>query len=153
MFPIGVPIDVLIFAAAGVFATHTQGLPLQSAAAHAYAPAPLFEFDPDFVYRDDFEFHDGAAPSHLAEDGSRQSAVVSEPAVESAGAVDESLPTEGSRLPTGPVWSLEAEKELKKIPFFVRGKAKRNTESFAVAHSLPEISLATLYDAKAHYGR
>ena len=35
------------------------------------------------MFRDDFEFHDGAAPSHLAEDGSRQSAVVSELAVDS----------------------------------------------------------------------
>ena len=52
-----------------------------------------------------------------------------------------------------PAWSEEAERELKKIPFFVRGKARRNTENYAVKHSLPEISLATLYDAKAHYGR
>jgi len=106
------------------------------------------------MFRDDFEFNDGAAPSHLAVD-SRQSAVVSEPAVDSPGAADDFLSTVDSRLmtATSPRWSTEAEAELKKIPFFVRGKAKRNTESYALEHSLPEISLATLYDAKAHYGR
>ena len=30
------------------------------------------------------------------------------------------------------VWNEAAEKELKKIPFFVRGKARRNTERFAL---------------------
>ena len=29
------------------------------------------------------------------------------------------------------VWLADAERELKKIPFFVRGKAKRNTEKYA----------------------
>ncbi|MEM6596061.1 MAG: hypothetical protein AAF672_14840, partial [Pseudomonadota bacterium] len=45
------------------------------------------------------------------------------------------------------------EKELKKIPFFVRGKARRNTETFAAEKGLQEISLDTLYEAKAHYAR
>ena len=31
-------------------------------------------------------------------------------------------------------WSADAEKELRKIPFFVRGKARRNTERFAQEH-------------------
>ena len=30
-----------------------------------------------------------------------------------------------------PAWAADAEKELRKIPFFVRGKARRNTERFA----------------------
>ena len=46
-----------------------------------------------------------------------------------------------------------AEKELGKIPFFVRGKARRNTEKFAVEHGISQITIETLYDAKAHYGR
>jgi light-independent protochlorophyllide reductase subunit B len=50
-------------------------------------------------------------------------------------------------------WTAEAEKELKKIPFFVRGKARRNTEVFAAEHGLAQITLETLYDAKAHFGR
>ena len=47
----------------------------------------------------------------------------------------------------------DAEAELRKIPFFVRGKARRNTETYATERGLPLIELATLYDAKAHYGR
>jgi light-independent protochlorophyllide reductase subunit B len=35
----------------------------------------------------------------------------------------------------------------------VRGKARRNTESFAKAKDLALITVETLYDAKAHYGR
>jgi light-independent protochlorophyllide reductase subunit B len=49
------------------------------------------------------------------------------------------------------VWDADAEKELKKIPFFVRGKAKRNTEKFAAEKRLNIIKLETLYDAKAYY--
>ncbi len=50
-------------------------------------------------------------------------------------------------------WTEEAEKELKKIPFFVRGKARGNTEKFARELGLTSITVGTLYDAKAHYGR
>jgi light-independent protochlorophyllide reductase subunit B len=50
-----------------------------------------------------------------------------------------------------PRWTAEAEKELKKIPFFVRGKARRNTERFAKEQGRPDITLDTLYDAKAHF--
>ena len=51
------------------------------------------------------------------------------------------------------VWLEDAERELRKIPFFVRGKARRNTESYASDQGLSEISIETLYDAKAHFGR
>ena len=51
------------------------------------------------------------------------------------------------------IWTVEAERELKKIPFFVRGKARRNTEAFALDHGRAQIDLETLYDAKAHYAR
>ena len=50
-------------------------------------------------------------------------------------------------------WDDEAERELKKIPFFVRGKARRNTERYARELGLASISLETLYDAKAHFAR
>ena len=50
-------------------------------------------------------------------------------------------------------WLDDAERELKKIPFFVRGKARRNTESFATERGVAEISVDTLYEAKAHYAR
>ena len=44
-----------------------------------------------------------------------------------------------------------SEKELKKIPFFVRGKVKRNTENYARQAGCREINEETLYDAKAFY--
>jgi light-independent protochlorophyllide reductase subunit B len=52
-----------------------------------------------------------------------------------------------------PVWSADGESELKKIPFFVRGKARRNTERFAQERGVELITVETLYEAKAHFGR
>ena len=63
---------------------------------------------------------------------------------------DEATP---SHLPATLTWAPEAEKELGKIPFFVRGKARRNTEQFARDKVLATITVETLYDAKAHYAR
>ena len=81
------------------------------------------------MFRDDFEFHDGAGASHLG--------------------ATESVPAVERRLS----WDGMAEKELKNIPFFVRGKARRNTERFALDRGLTDITLETLYDAKAYFGR
>jgi light-independent protochlorophyllide reductase subunit B len=50
-------------------------------------------------------------------------------------------------------WLPDAEAELRKIPFFVRGKAKRNTERYAAERGVADISVDTLYEAKAHYAR
>jgi light-independent protochlorophyllide reductase subunit B len=50
-------------------------------------------------------------------------------------------------------WAPDAEKELRKIPFFVRGKARRNTEKYAQEQGVPVITIETLYDAKAHFSR
>ena len=50
-------------------------------------------------------------------------------------------------------WTPDAERELLKIPFFVRGKARRNTEAYAASKGLSAITLDTLYDAKAHHAR
>ncbi|NJC05540.1 light-independent protochlorophyllide reductase subunit B [Sphingomonas kaistensis] len=91
------------------------------------------------MFRDDPEFHDGAGASHLGGHGATASTQDPEPAAPSAEAV------------AG--WTAEAEAELRKIPFFVRGKARRNTEAFAASHGLATVELATLYEAKAHYGR
>jgi light-independent protochlorophyllide reductase subunit B len=55
--------------------------------------------------------------------------------------------------PANVVWLAEAERELKKIPFFVRGKARRNTERFAAERGIAAITVETLYEAKAHYAR
>ena len=50
-------------------------------------------------------------------------------------------------------WMEDAEQELRKIPFFVRGKARRNTEKFAKEKGFGVISTETLYEAKAYYAR
>jgi light-independent protochlorophyllide reductase subunit B len=88
------------------------------------------------MFRGDFEFHDQAAPSHLGS----SAAPLAQP----------ELPVSAAVTMT---WAPEAERELLKIPFFVRGKAKRNTEQYASEQSLAFITLDTLYDAKAHFRR
>ena len=98
------------------------------------------------MFRDDPEFHDGAAPSHLG--GAVVEPVrasVPEPAAANA---DQSTVGQPETI-----WSAEAEKELKKIPFFVRGRARGNTETFARELGLATITVSTLYEAKAHFGR
>ena len=50
-------------------------------------------------------------------------------------------------------WTPEGERELKKIPFFVRKKARMNTERFAAERGIVVIDVDTLYEAKAHYGK
>ena len=88
------------------------------------------------MFRDDVEFNENAVPSHLASEGQT------------------TVPVSEINLTNSEViWEQDAEKELKKIPFFVRGKARRNTEKFAVEHGFTRVSLDTLYDAKAHYAR
>jgi light-independent protochlorophyllide reductase subunit B len=96
------------------------------------------------MFREDFEFHHDAAPSHLAAPHDRrgQPGATPEPP-------RDALP--GRRTPL--TWAVDAEKELSKIPFFVRGKARRNTESFAAERGVALITVETLYDAKAHFGR
>ena len=93
------------------------------------------------MFRGDFEFHDGAAASHLgsAAVGPRGSAPAS-PSLATSATVKTS-------------WAPDAEKELGKIPFFVRGKARRNTERYAADRAVELITVETLYDAKAHYSR
>ena len=92
------------------------------------------------MFRNDFEFHDGANASHIG-----PIAAASEPAA--AAAVTVPVASDG------PGWAPEAERELGKIPFFVRGKARRNTEQYARDRHMDRISLETLYEAKAHYAR
>lgn len=45
-------------------------------------------------------------------------------------------------------WDTEAQKELNKVPGFVRGKVKRNTEKFARDRGFEKITLEVLYAAK-----
>lgn len=114
------------------------------------------------MFRDDFEFHAEAAPSHL---GSATAKPAEQPIVEAPALATATAHAEASAAPTakpttpiqapagqGP-WAQEAERELSKIPFFVRGKARRNTERYAAERGITTITLETLYDAKAHYSR
>jgi light-independent protochlorophyllide reductase subunit B len=98
------------------------------------------------MFREDFEFN-GTAPSHLG--GSQHKAP--EPAYGPAGPVTQAAKADAGLKSL--VWGEDAEKELRKIPFFVRGKAKRNTERFAAERGLEHITVETLYDAKAHFSR
>jgi light-independent protochlorophyllide reductase subunit B len=130
------------------------------------------------MFRDDFEFGDGHG-SHL-HNAAPKAAPMREPAApaensyatatvtgsheilvpEAASAVglteEESEITSATAVPavvTSARWLPPAEAELKKIPFFVRGKVRRNTERFAIDRGIAEITVDTMYDAKAFYGR
>ena len=96
------------------------------------------------MFRHDFEFVDGHR-SHLG-DGSSPTAMAT------ATATPGSLNTEAPST-QGPQWSADGEAELAKIPFFVRPKVRRNTESFARERGIALISDDVLYEAKAHYSR
>jgi light-independent protochlorophyllide reductase subunit B len=104
------------------------------------------------MFRGDFEFADGATPSHLG----AGHAAPSVPAAVAPAEQDAAAPAAALVPPAGPasiIWAAEAEQELRKIPFFVRGKARRNTERFASERGVGLITVDTLYDAKAHFGR
>jgi light-independent protochlorophyllide reductase subunit B len=105
------------------------------------------------MFRDDPEFNDEAGASHLPSSPVREGGLAL--AEGPAHAPDRPLQSSAAAavLAEAPSWTDEAEAELRKIPFFVRGKARRNTEAFAAAQGHSAIDLATLYDAKAHYGR
>jgi len=93
------------------------------------------------MFRDDFEFNDAAGASHHGGHHTTSTPETRQPET-----------TEES-APGTVIWLDEAERELKKIPFFVRGKARRNTETFAANQGVHEIGIDTLYEAKAHYAR
>ena len=109
------------------------------------------------MFREDFEFDH--RPSHLG-------AAVAQPSPEAVPPVEARAPEPELTLATSapgqivaeptvrtPVWTVEGEKELNKIPFFVRGKARRNTERYAADRGLSHITVEALYDAKAHFSR
>jgi light-independent protochlorophyllide reductase subunit B len=49
-------------------------------------------------------------------------------------------------------WTKSAQAELNKVPGFVRGKVKRNTEKFARERNLSEITIEVMYAAKESVG-
>jgi light-independent protochlorophyllide reductase subunit B len=134
------------------------------------------------MFREDFEFHEGAAASHLSHAGGGVAAALPQagqedpafpvpqaPQVPQIPLTADSIAISPGALPVAPkaaataaepagasgpaTWSADAQKELQKIPFFVRGKARRNTERFATERGVSTITVETLYDAKAHFGR
>jgi len=114
------------------------------------------------MFRGDFEFHDGAPPSHLGSAAPGEHAVGTLPpphAVETLPPLQPGLPAadgstaEPTLLAAVLSWTPDAQRELLGVPFFVRGKARRNTERFARERGLDTITVETLYDAKAHFGR
>jgi light-independent protochlorophyllide reductase subunit B len=110
------------------------------------------------MFRGDSEFHEDAAPSHLGGVRRELRAAPAQPA--DAAPVETDAPSPAPATPSDPTaaawvatWQADAERELKKIPFFVRGKARRNTERYAAEKQLATITVDTLYDAKAHFSR
>ncbi|MDZ7824318.1 MAG: nitrogenase component 1, partial [Ahrensia sp.] len=104
------------------------------------------------MFREDFEFNDDAQASHLAAIGGGKGASKTEAVGEPEN--DTETPVQTIAAANDDIsWTADAEKELKKIPFFVRGKAKRNTETFANENGRNPITVETLYDAKAHFSR
>ena len=69
------------------------------------------------MFREDFEFHDDAAPSHLGAAASAGAGAAAGP-----DRAADCAASDGRRTPR---------RSCSKIPFFVRGKARRNTERFA----------------------
>jgi light-independent protochlorophyllide reductase subunit B len=111
------------------------------------------------MFRHDFEFVDGHR-SHLG-DGAPSMAPTADPvhgegsapAAAAATAMAATATLEAPAVAGEPGWSADGEAELQKIPFFVRGKVKRNTETFARERGIAVIDAETLYDAKAHLSR
>ena len=122
------------------------------------------------MFRGDFEFHGESGPSHLghatpaplasSEVAMAHAATVEADMAIAAAQAAQQIATKTAAVQEAPgkssgpaTWDAVAERELAKIPFFVRGKARRNTERYAAEHSIDLITLETLYDAKAHFAR
>ncbi|MFM7361094.1 MAG: ferredoxin:protochlorophyllide reductase (ATP-dependent) subunit B, partial [Cyanobium sp.] len=109
------------------------------------------------MFRHDFEFVDGHR-SHLG-DGAPSVSPAADP-VHGDGSAATATATAVAEAPSALAapegearWSADGEAELHKIPFFVRGKVKRNTERFASERGIALIDAETIYDAKAHFSR
>ncbi len=96
------------------------------------------------MFRHDFEFTDGHQ-SHLGHLGGH----TKENETKNSFFKQESSDSvQSDHLPR---WTSEGETELSKIPFFVRGKVRKNTEKYALEIGCKEINGETLLDAKAHF--
>ncbi|CAK6695669.1 ferredoxin:protochlorophyllide reductase (ATP-dependent) subunit B [Synechococcus sp. BA-124 BA4] len=100
------------------------------------------------MFRHDFEFVDGHL-SHLEGASAPAAPAVAGPADGTPEVTPLSATPEGGALR----WTTSGEAELSRIPFFVRGKVRRNTEAYANERGVAEITEETLYEAKAHFSR
>ncbi len=98
------------------------------------------------MFKHDFEFVDGHQ-SHLGHLGGKQKQ--HDNGNESGNSSQQSSKETSSD--DSPIWTSEGKAELAKIPFFVRGKVRRNTEKYARQAGCRQIDSETLYDAKAHF--
>jgi light-independent protochlorophyllide reductase subunit B len=90
------------------------------------------------MFKHDFEFVDGHQ-SHLGHTATQTKDFLNSGEKKEKNSKEEIIWTESGRA------------ELTKVPFFVRGKVKTNTERYAISRGIPEISDETLYDAKAYF--
>ncbi len=122
------------------------------------------------MFRHDFEFVDGhlshlegaSAPTRSA-DAEPSAQALAPPVAQPQAAATHPAHASTSNLPTGTgitipangvlSWSPDGEAELAKIPFFVRGKVRKNTEAYAREQGLALIDSEALYEAKAHFSR
>jgi light-independent protochlorophyllide reductase subunit B len=116
------------------------------------------------MFKEDFEFAEGHM-SHLHTAPSQESRALEsrspEQAIASISNLSNTLSNNSDQVIFTPLaealegvtWSADGEAELKKIPFFVRGKIKRNTEKFASDRGITSITSETLYEAKAAIGK
>jgi light-independent protochlorophyllide reductase subunit B len=118
------------------------------------------------MFRGDSEFHEDAAPSHLGGGVHVQTAQAAAAVTTGTTTAATSVAPEQMKAPALnqgasqsnasiliAAWDAGAEKELKKIPFFVRGKARRNTEKYAIERGVTLITTETLYESKAYYSQ
>jgi light-independent protochlorophyllide reductase subunit B len=100
------------------------------------------------MFRHDFEFVDGHL-SHL--EGASAPARPDGAGLPAEPSTPESFKPGPPPAAVGLVWSPDGEAELAKIPFFVRGKVRKNTEAYARERGLALIDSEALYEAKAHF--
>jgi len=100
------------------------------------------------MFRHDFEFVDGHL-SHL--EGASAPARPDGAGLPAEPSTPESSKPGPPPAAVGLVWSPDGEAELAKIPFFVRGKVRKNTEAYARERGLALIDSEALYEAKAHF--
>lgn len=106
------------------------------------------------MFQEDFEFAEGhMSHLHTAPHGSSQPAPTAVMAPAVAANADDKPMAAASGDADAANWSPDGIAELKKIPFFVRGKVKRNTEKFASDRGITSITVDTLYEAKAAIGK